>query len=625
MLNFSMEKNYISFYEGGYSSLKPDYPGPYNNFLDYRLKGGTLSSTTSIQSANQVSEVLSRIREGVKNVELSPISMQLMDSIPKQQFKEIHAIMKLTGVKPSVHAPIEDPAGFGQKGYEGEQARKEVERKFLSVLERAKEVSPDDPLPVVFHSTGGVPGPTYIPGDEKKGEQKFKVVEEVLINRDTGQLIPIKEERKYYPYEFKEGEFFLPLNQNKPLEEQGVVYEINDQVKMINLTEWDNKLREIALLEKEAEENLKKAAELGYFNLYQGEEIPEDLKIRAESYAERAELFLRDAELSFKSAFDKAYEYGTEEQRKKLHEIAKEWKKEEEKFLDEYKRKIKNKEEVENLFKLGMINKRVFQLKEIINITPPEIYVPAEKFALEKSARTFGNVAWEAYNKWQDKAPIIAIENLFPGMAFSRAEDVKKLVEKARDVFVQNAKEKGMSEKEARKKADQIIGVTWDVGHLNIMKKYGFTDKDLVEETAKIKNLVKHVHLTDNFGYGDTHLAPGMGNVPFKELLKELEKNGKFKDMMKVIEAGALTNPNLGLRLSPLKATLNAFGPQVYSGGSYWNQVGETMGNYFAFPLAYLPEKHFGYFYGSGFSSLPEELGGQIPGTQSRFSGTPNA
>jgi hypothetical protein len=39
--------------------------------------------------------------------------------------------------------------------------------------------------------------------------------------------------------------------------------------------------------------------------------------------------------------------------------------------------------------------------------------------------------------------------------------------------------------------------------------------------------------------------------------------------------------------------------------------------------MAYLPEKHFST-YGTGFSSLPEELGGQIPGTQSRFSGTQN-
>ncbi|MEM4181589.1 MAG: sugar phosphate isomerase/epimerase [Candidatus Pacearchaeota archaeon] len=619
-----MGDGYVSFYSGGYSSLRPDYPGTYGNFLGYRMDGSSLSSTTSIQSANQVSEVLSRIREGVKNVELSPISMQLMDSIPKQQFKEIHAIMKLTGVKPSVHAPIEDPAGFGERGYEGELARKEVERKFLSVLERAKEVSPDEPLPVVFHSSARVPGPNFIPGDEKKGEKKFKVVEDFLVNKETGQIVPIKEERKYYPYEYEEGKFSVPLKQNKPLEEQGVVYDINDQIKMINLTEWDNKLREIAMLEKEAEDNLRKAAETGSFNLYKAEEIPEEFKIKAESYAERAKLFLRDAELAFKSAFDKAYEYGTEEQRKKLYEMANEWKKEEEKLLEKYNKRTKNKEEIDGLSKIDLINKRVSQLKEFVNTTPPEVFVPAEQFALEKSAQTFGNVAWEGYKRWKDKAPIIAIENLYPGMAFSRADDVKKLVEQARKTFVENAKKHGVSEKDARKKAEQFIGVTWDVGHLNIMKKQGFTDKDIVEETKKIKDLVKHVHLTDNFGYGDTHLAPGMGNVPFKEILKELEKNGQFKEMKKVIEAGALTNPQMGLKISPLKAALNAFGPQVYSGGGYWNQVGETMGSYFGFPLAYMPEKHFST-YGTGFSALPEELGGQIPGTQSRFSGTPNA
>jgi hypothetical protein len=40
--------------------------------------------------------------------------------------------------------------------------------------------------------------------------------------------------------------------------------------------------------------------------------------------------------------------------------------------------------------------------------------------------------------------------------------------------------------------------------------------------------------------------------------------------------------------------------------------------------MAYMPEKHFS-IYGGGFSGLPQELGGQIAGTQSRFSGTPNA
>ena len=36
---------------------------------------------------------------------------------------------------------------------------------------------------------------------------------------------------------------------------------------------------------------------------------------------------------------------------------------------------------------------------------------------------------------------------------------------------------------------------------------------------AKDKTMVKHLHLTDNFGYADTHLPPGMGNVPIKGML----------------------------------------------------------------------------------------------------------
>ncbi len=601
-----MGDGYLSFYEGGYSSLRPDFSGTYGNFLGYRMHGGTLSSTTSIQSANQVSEVLSRIREGVKNVELSPINMQIFDSIPKQQFKEIYAIMKLTGVKPSVHAPIEDPAGFGQRGYEGEQARKEVERKFISVLERAKEISPDESLPVVFHSTGGVPGPTYVPGDEKKGEPRFKEVEQVVVNRETGQLVPLKEERKFYPFG-REEEIYVPLSPNKKLDEQGVVLSTEDQIKMINLIEWDNKLREIILLQKEIEEAKNLAA-----NNPDGQDF----------YLDRALTFAKDANLVFNSIFDKAYEYGNQKQREELYKLAKRWQEEEKKLEEKYKRNGEGVV-VRKLIESDLMNKRIAEMKNVIKDDYPQVFVPVEQFALEKSAQTFGNVAWEGYKRWRDNTPIVAIENLFPGMAFSRAEEVKKLVEESKKVFVENAKKQGMSESEAREKADKIIGVTWDVGHLNMMKKQGFTDKDVVEETKKIKDLVKHVHLTDNFGYGDSHLAPGMGNVPFKEHLKELEKSGQFDKMMKVIEAGALTNPNLGLKMSPFKATLNAFGPQLYSGGSYWNQVGETMGNYFGFPLAYTPERHFS-MYGSSFASLPEELGGQIPGTQSRFSGTPN-
>ena len=35
-----------------------------------------------------------------------------------------------------------------------------------------------------------------------------------------------------------------------------------------------------------------------------------------------------------------------------------------------------------------------------------------------------------------------------------------------------------------------------------------------------------HVHLTDNFGYHDEHLAIGEGNAPIEDIIKILKKHG---------------------------------------------------------------------------------------------------
>ncbi|MAH47399.1 hypothetical protein CMI37_16365, partial [Candidatus Pacearchaeota archaeon] len=202
-------------------------------------------------------------------------------------------------------------------------------------------------------------------------------------------------------------------------------------------------------------------------------------------------------------------------------------------------------------------------------------------------------------------------------------------VETSKKKFIDHAKMSkkkgglGMSASKAKKQADKLLGVTWDVGHLNIMRKQGFTKEDIIAETKKIAPLVKHVHLTDNFGYSDSHLPPGMGNVPTKEIMEQLEKKGALKDARAIVEAGPFATT---FKQSPFPWTLSALGSPIYSAkmAPYWNQTMGMRGNYFEFPMAYMPEKHFS-IYGSGFSLLPEELGGQMPGTQSRFTGTPNA
>ena len=114
-----------------------------------------------------------------------------------------------------------------------------------------------------------------------------------------------------------------------------------------------------------------------------------------------------------------------------------------------------------------------------------------------------------------------------------------------------------------------------------------------------------------------------MGNVPTKEIMEQLEKAGALKDTRAIVEAGAFVQH---FKKSPHPFVLSAFGSPIYGAkmAPYWNQVAGVQGNYFEFPMAQMPEKHFS-IYGSGFSMLPEELGGMMPGTQSRFTGTPNA
>ena len=44
-----------------------------------------------------------------------------------------------------------------------------------------------------------------------------------------------------------------------------------------------------------------------------------------------------------------------------------------------------------------------------------------------------------------------------------------------------------------KKQAEKLIGVTWDVGHINMIRRLGYGKKDVVKETKKIAPYVKHI------------------------------------------------------------------------------------------------------------------------------------
>nr|MBI4157204.1 sugar phosphate isomerase/epimerase [Candidatus Woesearchaeota archaeon] len=267
-----------------------------------------------------------------------------------------------------------------------------------------------------------------------------------------------------------------------------------------------------------------------------------------------------------------------------------------------------------------------------INQAPaPKLWQPSNEVAHENTVKTVANAAFSSYEKFRDNSPIIVLENYQPDLVLGRASQLAKVVEETRKKFAQRlVNEKHIDRKKAEEAANKLIGVTWDVGHINFMKKAGYTEKEILQETKNIAPYVKQVHITDNFGFNDAHLPPGMGNAPIMEELKILEKAGfNFDKGNVIVEAGAYVGQ---MKENPQGYIMDYFNSPLYEYKApfeaarppYWPQIWEQEAIYGVGYGDTLPELHFKEFYGSSFSNLPKELGGQIGGDKSRFAGTPN-
>lgn len=619
--------NYESFYQGGYSSLNPEYGA----FAGYRLPAGKLAQTTNPSTANQLDETVKTLKTGVKEIEIEMLGINDVDQqIPKQHFKEMRALMKMSGVKASLHGPVIDPAGYGQQGAD-ELERINTERRFVDAMEKAHTLNPSkgENIPVVFHASNGMPGSIYsVDKSKKPGEEGRLVMEkDFAINQDTGQATPLKREKKYYPgahETFKEGGI-----------EQGPLQQLNT----INATEWENKMTELAQFNKHANEIIGSAP--NYFKDYQNtvmtkngpidietrEKLPDLTPQQDAQYKKMhdADIFLENVSMNFTGAFNKAYEYGSEEQKKELVKLSENY--------EEDMNKIHENEIMQPVKKQVVLKNAITHLNNITskqnpktgkrdeNFRAPQLFQRSHDYALKKSSETFSNVALDSYKQFKKEMPIMAIENWAPGTAFNNAEDLRALVEETRKKFAEKLhKKNNISMSRAKKIAEKQIGATWDVGHLNMNKKYGLTDEDIIKQTEAIAPVLKHLHLTDNFGFSDSHLVPGMGNVPFKQHLEKLEKAGVLEKVRKVVEAGGFIE-----QISKRGAhgeTMAAFSSGIYGAkmAPYWNQAQGMMGNYFGGYGNTNPPTHHNV-YGAGFTTLPTELGGNIPGGGSRFSG----
>lgn len=245
-------------------------------------------------------------------------------------------------------------------------------------------------------------------------------------------------------------------------------------------------------------------------------------------------------------------------------------------------------------------------------------FVPIEQFAEGNAAKTIANLAHYAWKK--KSKPTVCVENLFPEWYGGKPEEMKELLKKSREEFVNN-RPKGMSKGEAEKASKQIIGMTIDVGHMNMWRRYKDSKdfkKDIQNKFAELAPYTKHVHLSDNFGDMDAHLPIGWGNAPNKEIMENLKKEG-YKGKVLLESYGLPEGAHFGVYQS-----LPNMSAPLYTVGPTWS---EAAGSYFFgdYPFSMgpiFPGIHHEQ-YGAGFSGLPSVMGAQRPGQKSRFGGTP--
>lgn len=597
-------------YQGGYSSLSPEY-GPL--FTGYRADTKTIGTATSPFTTNILQEVSEKLRPGQRVVE---VSMGIfpdrapIEAIPKQHLEEVNRLAKLSGVDISVHGPLTDASGIdSRQGKFDEQEREIAERKILQALEKGHMVNPDSNVNVTFHTANNLPGARY--NKTKNGEEMIVMP---IMNQETGQLRVIEKEEKYYPGKGKQ------------------IFDVQRELNSLNYSEWLNGLTQIETHKKDADQLMSGAVANLAPILSEGKSLNEinlsPTQKASLNQLQKAEIFLDNAQASFNSLYNKAYRFSDDEARKNLNEIHKLWEEESKSQKKEIESGKFNR--VSMTFKESqLLDKSILAIKQIYGngqSDVPQLYKPAEQYALEKSTQTFGNAAFEAYKKYRDKSPVVSIENPPAGMGLSRAEDLKRMVEGSREQFVKNATKStsegglGMSKGEAKKQAEKLIGATWDVGHINQLRQFGFEKKDIIKEAGKIAPYLKHIHMSDNFGLENVELPMGMGNVDFKEVMNKLGKKGE--KAKKIAETGHWWTT---FRESPIASTFQALGAPIYGGTTispYWNQVaGLQQTGYFSGYGMMLPQINYETF-GAGFSNLPQELGGQRQGGQgSRLSG----
>ncbi len=616
----------------------------YDNGMDsrYSLPFHRQGIPTSPQTPMQITELAKSLNMGVKNVEVGTLKEDQFESIPVQHFDEMRRLAELSESKVTMHAPIIDPAGFTQQGW-SEDSRKDTERYLNSVLDRAQRLDPNGNIPIALHTTGAMlPGTRYYKGDT--GRKEIEAIH--AIDRESGKGVELRVKDKY------------DIDREKPIR-----WKPEEQLDSLNNSSWSNEKLELTSKQMKAYDLMEQRKkiememrpyEIKSAQLRSGEIKPSDLSDqeligmdnlnrKITTNRNQIEEFNRDIISKLNTMHETLKKYSSDKEDKRSVEnyddslnnfrLKNKVLKNEARELE---RSFKNKNKDIDYFKKAeeLDSQRSELYKDISNSISlresPEKFVTSEEFHTEKVGDTVANSAYNAYTKFGDNTPIIALENVYGDNVLSRADTLKGVIVDSRKKLTDKlVKEKGISKGEAKAVSEKLIGATWDVGHINMLRKQNYEGslseeefkKEIIKQAKEIAPYTKHVHISDNFGFTDAHLPPGMGTSPIKEQLKEIDKEAR--DAVHVMEGGAYAGQ---FKENPLPYTLESMDSPIYSHemGPNWGQVRDMYSSYMVGMGDILPERYFSDF-GVSFAKLPKELGGQLfGGDKSRFSGTPN-
>ncbi len=643
---------------------------------DYKSFGNMGTSLNPAQ-ANQLQQLNQMISAGPGGTEITTLQRNVWETIPKEHFEDMRRLGILTGVEPTIHSPLFEPAGVEQGQGGGitvsEDLRKTEIRRINDMLDKAITLmDPRHPrnVSVNIHPTATFPGTIYRIADETlkadgevfKEEGKEYVETDFAIDPATGQVAPLKFEVKYYPPQ-KSGE-----------KEHMKVWTPAERLENMNVTNWENEVASTfgatEFQEKQMRATLQQIGEHGFTP-----QLKTLLaKIERDTSSKMHELY---DDVRRHSVFEKDnwYKLGTEEQ-KDLTKYKDEYDKLKKAALDKSDETLRAREDVAKKLQAATLEEervplahmmKQLQHQELSNwadffnglvqktnaegerVFAPRKFVPLQEFATEKASDTFAQAAVHSFETAQKKArelaekqkiivdplniaPMVNLENMPANqMAFGRAGQMIKLIEDTRQKTIGYLEKKGYGHDEAKRIAERIVGATWDVGHINLLRPSGFGKNEILDEARKIAPFVRHFHVTDNFGTTDAHLAPGQGNAIPLEQIEEIKKTAKIPlGTKEIIEIGGFVEHH---RVSPWPDTLAYFNSPIYEteAGPAWSENSGDIGSTYFFASSryvagfgnILPEPHFG-MYGAGFSGLPTALGAPMPGQdRSRFSGTP--